>query len=421
MDVLKLATAGSVDDGKSTLIGRLLFETDSLPQDKLEAIENSSKRKGYDYPDLSLATDGLLAEREQGITIDVAHIYFSTKNRRYIIADSPGHVEYTRNMITGASTAQASIVLIDARNGVKEQTARHVFINKLLGIKQLIFAINKMDLVDYDEAVFNNIVDQITELLANQEVNDTNWCAIPVSALHGDLILKPSDNMKWYTGTTLLGALESTPIEDLSSDEHSRFFVQAVIRPKTKTHQDFRGYAGKLTGGKLSKGDHITVLPGLQTGQITDIQFFNESFGTAYPGTSCTLCLSNDIDISRGSVLVKTDEVPELSRSIKATLCWLDNTNLNVTRKYYFQQGTKTVQAKVNSIDAIYDTAFQAASPNRDVLDLNEVAEVSITLADPIINDDFTQHRSTGRFVLIDSLTNNTVALGLVRNKTELP
>jgi sulfate adenylyltransferase subunit 1 len=415
MEVLKIATAGSVDDGKSTLIGRLLFETDSLTQDKLEAIWRSSKNKGYDYPDLSLATDGLVAEREQGITIDVAHIYFSTLNRRYIIADSPGHVEYTRNMITGTSTSQASIVLIDASKGVKEQTARHLFINKLLGIHQLIFAINKMDLVSYDQEAYIDIINQVRDLIELQGFDHLSWQAVPVSALYGEGISTAPKAMPWYTGPTLLEALEQLSVEESLDADRARFVVQAVIRPEASDRYDFRGYAGRLNGGSFKKGEHITVLPSLQTGTISDIHFFNKSYDQVGSGTSCTLLLSNDVDVSRGCVLVKTDDVPDLSRTVKATLCWLDDTQLSINKRFYFQQGTKTVQAKIKSVDAVYNSDFQAVSAASDQLELNEVAEVNIQLSDPIINEDFAHQRSMGRFVLIDSSTNNTVALGLIR------
>ncbi len=416
MEVLKIATAGSVDDGKSTLIGRLLYETNSLTQDKLDAIWKSSKSKGYDYPDLSLATDGLVAEREQGITIDVAHIYFSTENRRYIVADSPGHVEYTRNMITGTSTSQASIVLIDASKGVKEQTARHLFINKTLGIQQLIFAVNKMDLISYNEDVFLKICAEIKNLLLTQGIKSTHSFIIPVSALYGEAIAHPSEQMAWYSGPTLLKAMESLSTSDPAANNKARFTVQSVIRPEASKTYDFRGYAGRLNGGNLQKGDHLTILPGLQSATISDIHFFNQSYDKIQSGTSCTLLLDKDVDISRGSVLVRTDDVPELSRQINATLCWLDSNQLQVNRKYYLQQGTKTVQAKVKSVDAVYGIDFRPEASNTDQLELNEVAEVQIALSDPIINEDFTQHRSTGRFVLIDAITNNTVGLGLIRN-----
>lgn len=416
MDVLKIATAGSVDDGKSTLIGRLLYETNSLSEDKLEAIRLSSQRRGIDYPDLSLATDGLVAEREQGITIDVAHIYFSTPERRYIIADSPGHVEYTRNMITGTSTSQASIVLIDARNGVKEQTRRHLFLNKMLGIKHLIFAINKMDLVDYDEAVYKQIHQSIERLIDEQGMNNVSWSSIPLSALYGDFISKKTEKISWYQGPTLLELLNSIPTHTEASQEKARFLVQSVIRPRTAEHSDYRGYAGQVIGNTISKGDKVLVLPGLQTAEISDIHFFNESFDVADSGASCTLTLSKDLGISRGSVLVKTEDNPEMSHQLKATLCWLDNSPLNVSRKYYLQQGVQTVQAKIATLNSIYDGQFQQSVPTRNELNLNEVAEVSITVADPVVNDDFTEQPSMGRFVLIDALTNNTVALGLIRN-----
>ena len=330
MEVLKIATAGSVDDGKSTLIGRLLYDTKSLTSDKIEAIEKTSKQKGYDYLDFSLATDGLVAEREQGITIDVAHIYFSTAEKSYIIADTPGHVEYTRNMITGASTSQAAIILIDARKGVIEQTKRHFFINNLLSVKEVIVAINKMDLVDFSEDTYENIKSDFQQLLKERDYQDQRITFIPVSALKGDNVVHASEAMPWYSGATLLEHLEAIDFKDIYNVGTPRFPVQCVIRPKTDAFHDFRGYAGKVYGGELSIGDPVMVLPSKKKTKIKSIYFYDEEVQTASRRSSVTLTLDDEINISRGDMITRLENPPVVDKQFTAKIAWMDQETLTV-------------------------------------------------------------------------------------------
>ena len=358
MNVLKIATAGSVDDGKSTLIGRLLYDTKSLTDDKLEAIEEKSKQRGFDYLDFSLATDGLVAEREQGITIDVAHIYFSTSSKSFIIADTPGHIEYTRNMVTGASTAQASIVLIDARNGVVEQTYRHFFINNLLRIKDVVIAINKMDLVDFSEDKFKTIKAEMEYLASKSEYKSQKLTFIPLSALEGDNVVSPSENMPWYKGETLLHHLERLKVEDINDVSQARFPVQSVIRPKTEEYHDFRGYAGKIYGGNFEVGDNITVLPSQTKSTIKSIHFFDKEFVSAKRGSSVTLTLADNVNVSRGDMLVKVNEEPTITKQLEATICWMDSKPLQVSQKYYIKHGVNDAQAKITQLSSIIKTDF---------------------------------------------------------------
>ncbi|MFZ0489003.1 MAG: GTP-binding protein [Salegentibacter sp.] len=414
MEVLKIATAGSVDDGKSTLIGRLLYDTQSLTTDKLEAIEKSSRKKGLDYLDFSLATDGLVAEREQGITIDVAHIYFSTKKKSYIIADTPGHVEYTRNMVTGASTSQASIILIDARKGVIEQTYRHFFINNLLRVKEVIVAVNKMDLVNYSEKVFNEIVADFEELRSKSDFKEQRLTFIPVSALWGENIAENSSEMPWYNGDTILEHLEKLKAEDFQEESQARFSVQTVIRPKTDEFHDFRGYAGKISGSSLKVGDEVTVIPSLMTSTIKEIHFFDESFGEAPAGSSVTISLADDINVARGDMLVKSGEVPQQTKLLNATVCWMDNKELRPGTKYVLQHNTNDVLAKIDKIEGHIETNFGGTS-EASSLKLNEIGNVSIKLSKPIFADNFENNKANGRFILIDSQTNTTAGVGFIK------
>ncbi|APG61418.1 sulfate adenylyltransferase subunit 1 [Christiangramia salexigens] len=413
MEVLKIATAGSVDDGKSTLIGRLLYDTQSLTSDKLEAIEKNSRRKGLDYLDFSLATDGLVAEREQGITIDVAHIYFSTRKKSYIIADTPGHVEYTRNMVTGASTSQASIILIDARKGVIEQTFRHFFINNLLRVKQIVVAVNKMDLVNYSEEVFNDIVVDFQKLLSKSDFNDQQITFIPVSALWGENIAERSIAMPWYQGNTILEHLEGIKVDGFQEEESARFAVQTVIRPKTEEFHDFRGYAGKISGSSLKVGDEITVLPSLTKSVIQNIQVFKESFEEASAGSSVTISLADDINVARGDILVKSSEVPESHKVVNATLCWMDKTELLPGKKYILQHNTNGVLAKIDRVEGYMNTNFSGLT-DASSLKLNEIGKVAIKLSKPIFADDFKKNRDNGRFILIDTQSNTTAGVGFI-------
>ncbi|MHA7056187.1 sulfate adenylyltransferase subunit 1 [Aquimarina sp. M1] len=415
MDVLKIATAGSVDDGKSTLIGRILYDTESLTTDKLEAIETRSKANGFDYLDFSLATDGLVAEREQGITIDVAHIYFSTKTKSYIIADTPGHIEYTRNMVTGASTSQASIILVDARKGVIEQTYRHFFINNLLRVKDVIVAVNKMDLVDFSQEKYETIKADFEKLIAKSEYKEQNITFIPVSALQGDNVVSKSENTPWYDGQTLLEHLEELDAQDVYEKAEVRFPIQTVIRPKKDQFHDFRGYAGKLYGGDLSVGDEVTVLPSLTTSKIKEIFFFDEKFDKAGRGSSCTITLEDDVNVSRGDMIVKSSEKPRVEKQLTATVCWMDSSDLNPGTNYFVQSGSSRVLAKVRNINGMVATDFSGEDTAKNSLSLNEIGKVQIQLSKPLAIDSYHKNKVSGSFILIDSQTNNTSGVGFIQ------
>jgi sulfate adenylyltransferase subunit 1 len=414
MEVLKIATAGSVDDGKSTLIGRLLYDTKSLTTDKIEAIEKSSKQKGYDYLDFSLATDGLVAEREQGITIDVAHIYFSTAKKSYIIADTPGHVEYTRNMVTGASTSQVSIILIDARKGVIEQTYRHFFINNLLRVKDVIVAVNKMDLVDYSEEVYNKIKADFQALNAKSAYKEQNVSYIPLSALTGDNVVETLGKMPWYTGQTILQHLENLESKDVYDSGQARFPVQTVIRPKTEEYHDFRGYAGKLYGNNIKVGDAVTVLPSLTESTVTNIHFFDQQFEEASVGSSITIELENDINVTRGDMIVKSNELPKIEKDITTTVCWMDSKKLVAGAKYFVQHNTNRVLAKIDSVKNVIATDYSGVTPATQ-LAINEIGEVTIKLSKAIYFDAYNDNKSNGAFILIDAATNTTAGVGFIK------
>lgn len=415
MDVLKIATAGSVDDGKSTLIGRLLYDTKSLTDDKLEAIERNSRKKGYDYLDFSLATDGLVAEREQGITIDVAHIYFSTANRSYIIADTPGHVEYTRNMVTGASTSQASIILVDARNGVIEQTKRHFYINNLLRVKDVVVAVNKMDLVDFDESVFNSIKEDILKLQNQTDYKNQKITFIPISALDGDNVVEKSNRTSWYQGESLIEHLENITINDIKDESQTRFQVQTVIRPKKAEFHDFRGYAGKIKGGDLKVGDEVTVLPGNTSSRIKSIHFFDETYDKAKNGSSVTISLENDIDVSRGDVIVKANELPTSEKNLSATVCWMDNTPLQAGKKYKIQHGVNKVISKITALNAkIEPDKLGTKQDVVDALNMNDIGNIDFKVNKPLHYDAYVENKENGSFILIDPQTNTTAGVGFL-------
>ena len=413
MEVLKIATAGSVDDGKSTLIGRLLYDTKSLTTDKIEAIEKSSKQKGYDYLDFSLATDGLVAEREQGITIDVAHIYFSTAKKSYIIADTPGHVEYTRNMVTGASTSQVSIILIDARKGVIEQTYRHFFINNLLRVKEVIVAVNKMDLVDYSEEVFNKIKADFEELNAKSTFKEQKVSYIPLSALTGDNVVESLGKMPWYAGETILQHLEGLEPTDVYDKGQARFPVQTVIRPKTEEYHDFRGYSGKLYGNSLKVGDAVTVLPSFTQSKVSNIHFFDKQFDEATAGSSITIELENDINVTRGDMIVKSDELPKVEKEINSTICWMDSKSLVPGAKYLIQHNSNRILAKIESIKNVIATDYTGEKPASQ-LTINEIGEVNIKLSKALYFDAYEENKSNGAFILIDTATNTTAGVGFI-------
>ncbi|MCK4662507.1 MAG: 50S ribosome-binding GTPase [Bacteroidales bacterium] len=414
MEVLKIATAGSVDDGKSTLIGRLLYDTKSLTDDKLEAIEHSSKKKGYDYLDFSLATDGLVAEREQGITIDVAHIYFSTDTRSYIIADTPGHIEYTRNMVTGASTSQAAIILIDARHGVIEQTYRHFFINNLLRIKDVIVAVNKMDLIDFSEEKYNAIKADFEQLVDRSDYEERNITYIPISALKGDNVVEKSNNMSWYNGQTLLEHLEKLDTEDIYNKGKMRFPVQYVIRPKTDEFHDFRGYAGKVYGSKIKVGDDVIILPSQTKSKVKDIYFYDKKYDSASRRSSITVTLEDNVNISRGDMIVKANELPKIEKQFTATISWMDSKPMLAGTRFVLQHGVNKVLAKAATINNKIETDFSGVETNVSSLQMNDIASVSFQLNKPVFFDSFKEQRTNGAFILIDEQTNNTVGVGFI-------
>ena len=412
MDILKIATAGSVDDGKSTLIGRLLYETDSLKSDQLEHIKVKSESRGFDYLDLSLATDGLLTEREQGITIDVSHIFFSTPTRRFIIADSPGHVEYTRNMVTGASTAQASILLLDARKGMVEQTRRHLYINRLLGIQHLVFAINKMDLVDFDQTRFEIIKNEVESWLQNASMDLKTIDFIPISALLGDNVTSSSKQMSWYHSSTLLEILEKLPTIS-SLQEDSVLQVQHVLRPKTEQHHDYRGFAGKVNSGCFQVGDKILVYPSRRSSKIKRIEKYGVPVEMTQEGESTTLLLEDEIDISRGNSIVSAENELQVSKQLRAEVCWMQDTNLTPGAKYWLQLGVQKVQVKIKSI--IHRIELENLQPqSTSTLELDDIGVIEVIAAQEIVHQHFHKNKGLGTFILIDFLTNNTAGVGFI-------
>jgi sulfate adenylyltransferase subunit 1 len=417
MDLLRFITAGSVDDGKSTLIGRLLYDSKSILADQLEAIERATKGRDDGEIDLALLTDGLRSEREQGITIDVAYRYFQTPARKFIIVDAPGHIQYTRNMVTGASNCQLAVVLVDARHGVVEQTRRHSLIASLLGIPHIVVAVNKMDLMGYSQDVFSDICIQYAELAKNLNVPNVTY--IPLSALNGDNVVDKSSTMPWYEGPTLLEHLETVEITDVISDEGKgkpgRFPVQYVIRPQTADLPDYRGYAGKITSGTLRKGDSITVLPSGETSTIDTIEIADEHFDEASAPMSVVLHLADDRDISRGDLIVRSDSLPVSSQTVEAMLCWMDAKEFKVGNKYVLQVGTARTRCSVREIAYQLNVNTYEQTEGVDNLKLNDLAKVVLRTAQPISFDPYTQNRATGGAILIDETSNVTVgALMLV-------
>ncbi len=413
MDVLRLATAGSVDDGKSTLIGRLLYDTKSITKDKLEAVEASSQRKGLDFVDLSLLTDGLIAEREQGITIDVAHIYFATDKRKYIIADTPGHVEYTRNMITGASHAEASIVLVDARNGVSEQTRRHLFISSLLEIDTVIVAVNKMDLVDFDQSRFE-VIKADVERIAEKIGFKGELHFIPLAAKWGDNVVAPSQKMPWYCGKPLLEHLETMPVHKRDDSLPARFHVQAVIRPHSDEYHDFRGYAGKLASGVLSVGQRVAVLPSGKESSIKSIFVGDKKAEQAHAGQSLNIELEDDVDISRGNTLVPVGAAQPQLTQFAAKLTWMDEQPLTAGKTFLLQHGVNRIKAKLTTFAHVIDMSTIEEKPEVREFKLNDIGEVNIKTAKPIFADRYADNPRNGAFILIDEFSNNTVAAGFI-------
>jgi sulfate adenylyltransferase subunit 1 len=414
MEVLHITTSGSVDDGKSTLIGRLLYDTQSIPQDKMDALHAASKRKGLDFTDLSLLTDGLVAEREQGITIDVAHIYFSTPNRKYIIADTPGHIEYTRNMVTGASTAQVSLILIDARKGIVEQTYRHFFIAALLRIPYLVVCVNKMDLVEYNEARFNQIVEDFQQMVASASFQAPSIKFIPISSLYGENVAGRSEKINWYKGESLLEYLEQITFDHADSTHPARFPVQSVIRPMTKEFHDFRGFAGKVASGHFNVGDEIISLPSQQKSKIKTIQQFETQLSVARARESVVITLEDEIDTSRGSMLSKTDNVPSLLKEITAQVCWMDQQKLVPGKAYLLQHGINRVKAKVQQINYVIDVTNNKIVEDKKELGLNDIGKITLKTAQPVFADSYHLNPANGAFILVDEFSNATVAVGFV-------
>lgn len=412
MDILKFITAGSVDDGKSTLIGRLLYDSDSILADQLEALHSSNRKNDDGTIDLAILTDGLKAEREQGITIDVAYKYFQTDKRKFIIADTPGHIQYTRNMVTGASNANLAIILIDARKGVIEQTIRHSYLVSLLGIQQVVICVNKMDMVDYSEAVYQNIVNDYKKLA--EKVGLKNVHFIPVSALKGDNIVNPSLNINWFKGESLLQYLENIEIEVDKSTVHARLPIQWVIRPQTDELHDYRGYAGRVSSGSFKVGDEITVLPSGFTSTISKIELLDQEPQEAFSGMSVTVHLADNIDVSRGNVLVNSRYQPEVSQLVEADLCWMDTRPLDTSHMYFIQHNSKVTRCKIqeilhkvniNTLEKEYSEEFK----------LNDIGRVVIKTAEPLVFDLYQDNKSNGGAIIIDSRTNLTVGALMLR------
>ncbi|WP_294215275.1 GTP-binding protein [uncultured Chryseobacterium sp.] len=412
MDILRFITAGSVDDGKSTLIGRLLYDSKNILIDQLEALEKQSKNKNANGIDLAILTDGLRAEREQGITIDVAYRYFSTPKRKFIIADAPGHIQYTRNMITGASNSQLIVILIDARQGVIEQTRRHSIIASLLKMQHVVVAVNKMDLVGYSEEVFNDIKAQY-ELVA-EKIGLPQVAYFPISAFEGDNIVEHSENMNWYKGTTLLDYLEHVPIHQQADSGKARFQVQYVIRPQTEELHDYRGYAGQVISGVYRKGDPITVLPQNITTRISKIETGGKETDSVFANQPAVIHVEDDIDISRGDFLVHSDDLPEVSQEVEAIVCWLDKKELTEGNKYYLQHKSKVIKAVVKEIDYQIDVNTLEQTPAEAGIRLNEVVKLRLKTASPLVFDRFGDSKATGNAILIDETSHATVGAVMI-------
>ncbi|MCX8020891.1 MAG: GTP-binding protein [Chitinophagaceae bacterium] len=408
MNLLRFITAGSVDDGKSTLIGRLLYDTQNIHHDQLEVLRKKHQGNGHADVDLALLTDGLRDEREQGITIDVAYRYFSTENRKYILADAPGHIQYTRNMITGASHVDLIIILIDARNGITEQTRRHSIIASMLRIPHLIVAVNKMDLVDYSETVFNEIKQAYDAFARQLELKDITY--VPVSALKGDNIVNKSERMPWYKENTLLQYLEQVKVEDDFDLDTPRFQVQYIIRPQSDELHDYRGYAGVISSGVFRTHDEVLVLPHHITTRIQSIEIAGKQVPEAYPQQSVTILTTDDIDISRGDWIVKKEAVPQIEKHASATICWLDDKPLRSGQKLLIQHGTKRVRAAVSAFHYKIDINNLSRTTPEGELKKNEIASVELRFATPLVFDRYKERKKTGAAILIDENTNNTVA-----------
>lgn len=413
--LLRFITAGSVDDGKSTLIGRLLHDSKSIFEDQLSAITHTTRRRGMEGVDLSLLTDGLQAEREQGITIDVAYRYFATPKRKFIIADTPGHEQYTRNMVTGASTANLAIILIDARKGVLTQSRRHAYLASLVGIPHLVVAVNKMDLVDYSREIFDSICKDFARFAAGLKLGSIAY--IPMSALHGDMVVERGDMLDWYQGSTLMDLLENIPIDHDLNLEDFRFPVQLVCRPQTEELHDFRGYMGRIESGSVSVGDEVKVLPSGLISRIKEIVTYDGNVDRAAAPQSITITIEDHLDISRGDMFVKSVAAPRVTRELNAMLCWLSEQSLDPQRKYLIKHTTRTVKAMMSGIDYRVDVNtldHEAAN----TLKMNDIGLVALKMQQPLVCDPYQQNHATGSFIVIDEVSNNTVAAGMILAET---
>ncbi|MGB1247499.1 MAG: sulfate adenylyltransferase subunit CysN [Chitinophagales bacterium] len=415
MELLRFTTAGSVDDGKSTLIGRLLYDSKSIFEDQIEAVKQSSERRGDENLNLALVTDGLKSEREQGITIDVAYRYFSTPKRKFIIADTPGHIQYTRNMVTGASTANCAIILVDARNGVIEQTKRHSLIASLLGIPHVVVCINKMDLVDYNEEAYEKIKDDFRDFASKLNVKDVTF--IPISALLGDNVVEESEKMDWYKGATLLYHLENVHIGNDHNFRDARFPVQTVIRPHSDEYHDYRGYAGRVAGGSFRKGEKVVALPSGFASTIKSVELAGKEIEEAFPPMSVTITLEDDIDIGRGDMIVRENNMPEQEQDIECYVCWMDDKKpLQLRGKYAIKHTTQDVRCVVKEV--MYKMDINNLSRNTDdkVIGLNDIGKIKIRTTSPLFFDSYRKNRATGSFVLIDEATNVTVGACMIKS-----
>lgn len=414
MDLLRFTTAGSVDDGKSTLIGRLLYDSKNTFDDQMAAVEASSTKRGDENINLALLTDGLKAEREQGITIDVAYRYFATPNRKFIIADTPGHIQYTRNMVTGASTANLAIILVDARHGVIEQTMRHAFIASLLRIQHIVICVNKMDLVDYSEEAYDKVVKDVKEFASRLE-NIIDISFIPISALKGDNVVDRSENMDWYKGTTLLYHLETVYVGNQENHVEARYPVQWVIRPQSEKYHDYRGYAGRIAGGVFKPGDKVVVHPSGFSTSVKSIHSAEQELEEAYSPLSVTMTLNDEIDISRGNLIAKANNPPKVGQDIEAMICWFSDSNKLAPRsKYIIRHTTNETKAIVKDIKYKVNINTLHKIEDDKSFALNDIGRISIRTSSPLIYDSYKRNRSTGSFILIDPMTNETVAAGMI-------
>ncbi|SFB27615.1 sulfate adenylyltransferase subunit 1 [Amycolatopsis marina] len=415
--LLRLATAGSVDDGKSTLVGRLLYDTKSVLADQLDAVQRASVDRGLSTPDLSLLVDGLRSEREQGITIDVAYRYFATPRRSFVLADTPGHVQYTRNTVTGASTAQLAVLLVDARKGVIEQTRRHAAVLALLGVPRLVLAVNKIDLIGYDEAAFEVIAKEFATHAASLGYSEGSVLTIPVSALHGDNVASSSDKTPWYSGPTLLEHLESVPVAPDPHDAAFRLPVQYVIRPRTAEHPDYRGYAGQVAAGTVRAGDEIVVLPQGLRSTVERVDTADGPLAEAGSGSSVTVILADELDIARGDLIAAAEQCPVVTDELTAALCWLSAKSLTVGSKVLVKHGARTVQALVEDLHSRFDEQTLSTVESPDSLELNEIGSVRLRLSEEIPVDDYASSPRTGAFLVIDPKDGDTLAAGMVGDR----